>query len=203
MKRFLRIVVSLAVLFGLVFGTVSLVRLANGDFAGDYKLSGTFPRAGEGLNPGSAVVFRGVQVGRVSTISLEYNLAHITMLIEPTFKVPSTATATVQPVNLFGAEQVSISTPDKNSDAGPYLAAGGSFAHAQSSDELGDLFAAATPLLNKIDTTNLSTVLGELAQASHQRWNPTGRVARPDPQRADPGSAVLRQVHTGHRTGRR
>ena len=35
-----------------------------------------------------------------------------------------------------------------------------------SSDELGDLFAAATPLLNKIDTTNLSTVLGELAQAS-------------------------------------
>ncbi len=52
MKRLLRIVVSLAVLFGLVFGTVSLVRLANGDFAGDYKLSGTFPRAGEGLDPG-------------------------------------------------------------------------------------------------------------------------------------------------------
>jgi phospholipid/cholesterol/gamma-HCH transport system substrate-binding protein len=166
MKRLLRVVVSLAVLFGLVFGTVSLVRLANGDFAGDYKLSGTFPRAGEGLNPGSAVVFRGVQVGRVSTISLQYNLAQITMLIEPSFKVPSTAMATVQPVNLFGAEQVSISTPDKNSDVGPYLAAGDSFAHAQSSDELGDLFAAATPLLNKIDTTNLSTVFGELAQAS-------------------------------------
>ena len=69
-------------------------------------------------------------------------------------------------MNLFGAEQVSISTPDGNSDAGPYLAAGGTFAHAASSDELGDLFAAATPLLNKIDTTNLSTVLGELAQAS-------------------------------------
>ena len=31
---------------------------------------------------------------------------------------------------------------------------------------MGDLFAAATPLLNQIDTTNLSTVLGELAQAS-------------------------------------
>ena len=67
MRRLLHLVVSLAVLCGLVFGTVTLVRLANGDFAGDYKLSGTFPRAGEGLNPGSAVVFRGVQVGRVST----------------------------------------------------------------------------------------------------------------------------------------
>ena len=69
-------------------------------------------------------------------------------------------------MNLFGAEQVSISTPDGNSDAGPYLAPGATFAQAGSSDELGDLFAAATPLLNKIDTTNLSTVLGELAQAS-------------------------------------
>ena len=166
MKRLLRIVVSVVVVFGLVFGTITLVRLANGDFAGDYTLSGTFPRAGEGLNPGSAVVFRGVQVGRVSTISLDHNLARITVLIEPSFKVPSTATATVEPVNLFGAEQVALSTPHRNTDAGPYLTPGASFAHAESSDELGDLFAAATPLLNSIDTTNLSTVLGELAQAS-------------------------------------
>ena len=52
MRRLVHVVVSLAVLFGLVFGTVTLVRLANGDFAGDYTLSGTFPRAGEGLQPG-------------------------------------------------------------------------------------------------------------------------------------------------------
>jgi virulence factor Mce-like protein len=167
MSRLLRVVVSLVVLCGLVFGTVTLVRLANGDFAGDYPLSGTFPRAGEGLQPGSAVVFRGVQVGRVSTIALSDNQARITVLITPSFKVPRSATATVQPVNLFGAEQVAISTPDGNADAGPYLASGGSFNRAESSDELGDLFAAATPLLNKIDTANLSTVLGELAQASN------------------------------------
>ncbi len=166
MRRLLRIAVSLGVLFGLVFGTVTLVRLANGDFAGDYALSGTFPRAGEGLHSGSAVVFRGVQVGRVSTISLQHNLAQVTVLIEPSFKVPNSATATVEPVNLFGAEQIAISTPDRNSDVGPYLVPGSSFARAQSSDELGDLFAAATPLLNQIDTTHLSTVLGEVAQAS-------------------------------------
>ena len=131
MKRLLRLIVSLVVLSGLVFGTISLVRLANGDFAGDYALSGTFPRAGEGLHPGSAVVFRGVQVGRVSTISLQHNLAQITVLIEPSFKVPSSATATVQPVNLFGAEQIAISTPDRNSESGPYLTPGASFARAR------------------------------------------------------------------------
>ena len=49
MRRLFNVVVSLVILFGLVFGTVELVRLANGDFAGDYKLNGTFPRAGEGL----------------------------------------------------------------------------------------------------------------------------------------------------------
>ncbi|HSZ36096.1 MAG TPA: MlaD family protein [Acidimicrobiales bacterium] len=166
MRRLFNVLVSLAILFGLVFGTIELVRLANGDFAGDYKLSGMFPSAGEGLHPGSAVVFRGVQVGRVSTVSLDENQAQVTVLIEPSFKVPAASTATIQPVNLFGAEQVSISSPHANSDAGPYLTAGGTFAHAQSSDELSDLFAAATPLLNQINTTQLSTLLGELAQAS-------------------------------------
>lgn len=166
MRRLLNVAVSLVVLFALVFGTVELVRLANGDFAGDYSLSGTFPRAGEGLHPGSAVVFRGVQVGRVSTVSLYQNQAKVNVLIEPSFKVPATSTATIQPVNLFGAEQVAISSPHGNSDAGPYLSPGGTFAHAQSSDELGDLFAAATPLLNSINTNQLSTLLGELAQAS-------------------------------------
>lgn len=166
MRRLRDLVVSLVVLVGLVFGTVTLVRLANGDFAGDYTLSGTFPRAGEGLHPGSAVVFRGVQVGRVSTIALDRNRAQVSLLIDPSFKVPRTATATIEPVNLFGAEQVSISTPHGNPDAGPYLAPGSTFAHASSSDELGDLFAAATPLLDKIDTDNLSTMLGELSRAS-------------------------------------
>ena len=86
--------------------------------------------------------------------------------MSPTFQVPAGATATIEPVNLFGAEQVSISTPHENSEDGPYLAPGSSFAHTVSSDELGDLFAAATPLLQKIDTNNLSTVLGELSEAS-------------------------------------
>jgi virulence factor Mce-like protein len=166
MIRLVRVLVVLVVVIGLVFGTVTLVRLANGDFAGDYRLAGTFPSAGEGLNPGSAVVFRGVQIGRVSTISLHQNQAEVAVLIEPSFQVPATATATIEPVNLFGAEQVAISTPHDNADAGPYLAPGSSFAHTESSDELGDLFAAATPLLNEIDTNHLSTVLGELSEAS-------------------------------------
>jgi virulence factor Mce-like protein len=166
MNRLKRVVISLVVLFVLAFGTITLVRNSNGDFAGDYTLHGTFPRAGEGLHPGSPVVFRGVQVGRVSTIALKNNEAEVSVLMEPSFEVPATTTATIEPVNLFGAEQMSLSSPDHNSEAGPFLAHNASFARATSSDELGDLFAAATPLLSKINTNDLSTVLGELAQAS-------------------------------------
>ncbi len=115
-----------------------------------------FAKAGEGLPPGSEVVFRGVQVGRVSSAALQGDEAKVTVLIDPNFQVPRDATATIEPVNLFGADEVSLTTPGHNAEAGPYLAHGASFAHTANSDELGDLFAAATPLLQKINTNSLS-----------------------------------------------
>jgi ABC-type transporter Mla subunit MlaD len=183
MTRLGRGLVALVVLAAFATGAAVLVRNANGDYAGDYRLTGYFPRAGEGLQPGSEVVFRGVQVGRVSAVSLAGDRARITVLIEPTFRVPADAVATVEPVNLFGAEQVSLTTPPAGlpaagpssavaaadgteSDAGPYLAPGGTFAHTVSSDEIGDLFAAAAPLLEQVDTRHLADVITDLAQIS-------------------------------------
>jgi phospholipid/cholesterol/gamma-HCH transport system substrate-binding protein len=166
MTRGLRAVLALVVLAVVAGGAVVAVRAANGDFSGAYPLTGYFPRAGEGLQPGSEVVFRGVQVGRVSTISLAGTRAKVTLLVQPGFQVPVTAKATIEPVNLFGAEQVALTSPHGNTDAGPYLAPGATVTRAASSDELGDLFAAAAPLLNRVDTTNLAAVVGELAQAA-------------------------------------
>ena len=166
MSRLARLLVGLAVLAVLAAGTVTLIRNSNGDFSGDYALSGMFTKAGEGLEPGSEVVFRGVQIGRVSTITLQDDQAKVTLLIDPTFEVPADTTATIEPVNLFGAEEVALTTPDHDTDAGPYLPHNGAFARAQVSDTLDDLFAAATPLLQKINTGDLETVLGELSQAS-------------------------------------
>ncbi len=167
MTRIVRSAVALVVLVAVGAGSVLLVRMANGDYSGAYHLTGMFPRAGEGLQPGSEVVFRGVQVGRVSTISLVDSRAQVSVLIQPTFRVPASATATIRPVNLFGAEEMSLTTPDGDADNGPYLAPGSSFAHAYMSAEIGDLFDAATPLLNQVNTVNLSNVISELAEASN------------------------------------
>jgi len=63
MKPLMRLLVSLLVVTVLVAGTVMLIRNSNGDYSGDYALSGLFAKAGEGLQPGSEVVFRGYKSG--------------------------------------------------------------------------------------------------------------------------------------------
>lgn len=165
MTRLLRAGIALAVLVVAVGITVVSVRAANGDFSGAYRLSGYFPRAGEGLEPGSEVVYRGVQVGHVATIALSGTRAKVTLLLSPGFRLPADARATIEPLNLFGAEEVTLKAP--GGPHGPYLAPGAVLSRTTTSDELGTLFTAAAPLLSKITTANLATVVGELAQASN------------------------------------
>lgn len=165
MSRLGRLLVAFLAVAVIAAGWVVLVRLSNGDFSGRYELTGFFSRAGQGLHPGSAVVYRGVQVGEVSSMTLSGTEARVTMLIDHGFKVPASTTATIGPVNLFGADQVSLSTPQPTASP-PYLAPGGTFVHTANSDELGDLFAAASPLLDQVNTNDLSAVVSELAQAS-------------------------------------
>lgn len=165
MTRVGRSAVALVVLAVVVAGAVTLIRMANGDFSGDYPVVGLFSRASEGLHPGSEVAFRGVAVGRVSTVALDGTQARIVLLIDPSFRVPADTTATIEPVNVFGADQVTLTTPH-DEVAGPYLGPGGTLHDAVASDEVGDLLGAATPLLQRIDTGALSNVVSELAAAS-------------------------------------
>jgi len=145
-------------------GVTTVVKASNGAFSGQYVLAGMFTKAGEGLHPGSAVNYRGVQVGRVASIDLVDRAARVQMLINRSFHVPSDATATIRPLNVFGADQVTLDFPQ--GDSAGRLAAGGVIAHTTVSSELGDLFAAADPLLAKIDAPDLSSVVSDLAQAS-------------------------------------
>lgn len=166
MKRSLRAGIAFAVLAAASVVTVVSVRAADGDYSGAYRLTGYFPRAGEGLQPGSAVVYRGVQVGRVSTISLAGRRARVTLLVDPSFQVPAGVKATIEPVNLFGAEQVTLRVPAGSTDR-KTLSAGARLADTATSSELGDLFTAAAPLLDKITRASLSSVVGELARATN------------------------------------
>lgn len=164
MTRALRAVAVVVAAVVVTAGVVVAIKWSDGAFSGQYRLSGMFTRAGEGLHSGSEVVHHGVQVGRVTGITLVDDRAKVTMAIDPSFHVPANATATVEPINVFGADQVALSYP--GGDHAPRLPAGGTFAHTAVSDEVSDLFAAADPLLKKIDAPDLSTVVDTLAKAA-------------------------------------
>jgi virulence factor Mce-like protein len=144
--------------------SVVLVRLGDGDFSSSYDVSAVFATASAGLHPGSQVEEAGVQIGSVRSITLEHHKAKVDLGIGSQYKIPADARATIEPQNLFGADQVAISAP-----AGASLAAfikpGGHIVHTRVLAELGQLFSSADPLLSKIDTADLATAVDELASA--------------------------------------
>ena len=163
-RRPLRVgaVVAAAVLA--LAAVVVVVKASNGLFSGQYALSGTFATSGEGLHSGSAVTYRGVQVGRVTGIALHDGHAFVTMAINHSFAVPKDASATIKPINVFGADDVFLDFP--SNDGARALSPGSTIGRTGVSPELGDLFAAADPLLARIDAPDLTTIVSNLAQAS-------------------------------------
>ena len=151
----------------LVAGVDLAVRASDGAFDGSYPVVGMFGSAGQGLHPGSGVDFRGVQVGQVGTIAHSGRRVRVVMQIDPPFRVPADATATIRPQNLFGAEDVTFTTASPAAPPSPpWIAPGGSVTRTAVSSQLDDLFAAADPLLSTIDTTALSSTISELDQGT-------------------------------------
>ena len=149
---------------------VVVTKASNGAFSGAYSLSGTFSTSGEGLHAGSEVTYRGVQVGRVTTITLDHGRADVAMAIDRGFGVARDARATLLPINVFGADNIAFEMP--TGDRAPYFAPGSTINATAVSSDIGDLFAAADPLLAQIDAPDLSTIVSNLAQAS-QNEGPT------------------------------
>jgi virulence factor Mce-like protein len=154
--------VSLAVIGA---ASVSLVELGDGDFSSAYVVSADFSQASAGLHPGSQVEEQGVQIGSVRSIELANGEARVTLGIGTQHRLPSDAVATVEPENLFGADQVAISVPAGTNLSSSLIPGGGQIVHTRVLDELGQLFASADPLLSSIDTADLSTAVDELAAA--------------------------------------
>lgn len=160
-----RTAVVLLAIAVVVAAVVVIENAVGGAYSGNQLVVGRFSSAGQGIQPGAEVDFAGVQVGRVHAIELVNRAAKVTLSIYPSFHFPANATATIQPENLFGADAVAITSP--TGQRGPYLKPGGTIAHTRVASELTDLLAVADPLLQQINTTDLSQALSELDQATN------------------------------------
>lgn len=163
-SRLLRLTAVVVSFVVVVAGVVLIVKAANGAFSGAYSLTGSFSSSGEGLNPGAEVTYRGVQVGRVTDIALSRGRADVTMAIDHGFGVPADVSATLLPINVFGADNIALGFP--RGETPPYLAPGSTIASTKVSPDVEDLFSSADPLLAQIDATDLATIVSNLAQAS-------------------------------------
>ncbi|HVB93574.1 MAG TPA: MCE family protein [Acidimicrobiales bacterium] len=160
-----RTAVVLLAIAVVVAGVVVIEKAVGGAYSGNQLVVGRFSSAGQGIQPGAEVDFAGVQVGRVSSIALVNRAAQVTLSLYPSFHFPANGTATIQPQNLFGADAVAITSP--TGQQGPYLKPGAPIPHTKVASELTDLLAVADPLLQQINTTDLSQSLSELDQATN------------------------------------
>ncbi|HWD53241.1 MAG TPA: MCE family protein [Acidimicrobiales bacterium] len=160
-----RTAVVLVALAVVVAAVVVIEKGVNGAYSGNHQVVGRFASAGQGIQPGAEVDFAGVQVGRVASIALVHRQAQLTLSLYPSFHFPADGTATIQPQNLFGADVVSITSP--TGQQGPTLKPGTPIPHTKVASELTDLLAVADPLLQQINTTDLSQSISELDQATN------------------------------------
>ncbi|HEX9683685.1 MAG TPA: MlaD family protein [Acidimicrobiales bacterium] len=159
------------ILTGLVATVLSLsmitlgVMWSHGAFDAGYDLMASFSNAGQGLQSGSDVKIRGVNVGHVDGVRLEDGRALVRLRMQDGREVPVTTQAVVRPKTLFGEKFVDL-VPGDAEGAGPFLDDGDEIVDTIGGIELQRIFDDAFPLLEAIDPVELMTVLHTLAEGS-------------------------------------
>jgi phospholipid/cholesterol/gamma-HCH transport system substrate-binding protein len=140
------------------------VKYAFGAYEPGYDLTARFEGAGQNLDTESVVKLRGVDVGRVESISLDdEDRAVVRVQIEPDVDVPDTAVAVIRPISIFGPKFIDL-IPGPGEGEGPYLEDGDEITRTQSALELEDILGNASDLLEAVDPQDMTTVLHTFAQ---------------------------------------
>ncbi len=162
-SRSFRVAGALAIVAVLVNMSWLGVNLGLGSFHPSYPVTATFAKAGQNIYPGSVVDYRGVQVGKVSSIDLSNLQAKFVMKINKGFKIPTNAQATLTPESFFGNEVVELDFPSGTHP--PFVTSGGTIGPTSVNGQLADLINSTVPLLEQISPQDLNTLFVESNQA--------------------------------------
>jgi phospholipid/cholesterol/gamma-HCH transport system substrate-binding protein len=141
-------------------GVFVATKAAYGGFGDYYTLSMNLPRAGQQLQQGSDVRLRGVVIGQVDRIQLAGRHVRVMLRIDRQYRVPQSATGTVDLKTLLGAKFVDLRVPEFH---GPFLANGSTIRHTHIGPELEDALADGTQVLDAIRPNDLATIIHELS----------------------------------------
>lgn len=128
-----------------------------------YDLTVAMPRAG-GLYPGGFVTYRGVDIGRITSIGLSRTGVAVRLAINPGVRIPRDSSVTVHDLSALGEEYVDF-VP--RSQQPPYLTSKSriSIDPAGEPIQVSQLLSDATRFSDSIDTGQVSTLLTTATQA--------------------------------------
>ncbi|MER2207401.1 MAG: MlaD family protein, partial [Rhodococcus sp. (in: high G+C Gram-positive bacteria)] len=149
---------------GLVLGLVAIVAVAltmfSGGFTKSTPITVTSTRAGLVMEPNAKVKLRGVQVGRVESISLVGDQANLKLAMDPgqMSKIPSNARVEIKTTTVFGAKYVNIVIPDDPSTQP--IQEGAVIASDSVTVEFNSVFEHLSDVLAKIEPEKPNATLG-------------------------------------------
>jgi phospholipid/cholesterol/gamma-HCH transport system substrate-binding protein len=152
----------------LVIGLIGVVTVSlgafNQSFARTVPVTVTSDRTGLVMEPYAKVKMRGVQVGRVATVSGGVNAVSLRLEIDSDQLkyIPANVEARINATSLFGAKFVDLVYP---SDPSPQRLSGGAVLRSQNvTVEVNTVFQNLVALIKQIDPAKLNAVLSALAQ---------------------------------------
>jgi phospholipid/cholesterol/gamma-HCH transport system substrate-binding protein len=152
--------ILVAVITGLVMVTAGFF---SGTFRSFVPVTLTSDRSGLVMESGGKVKMRGVEVGRVASISAGSQTVSVQLEIYPDQirYIPANVQAQIRATTAFGAKYVDLISPDTPSRA--RLAAGAHLASRNVSTEVNTVFQNLVDVLHQVDPPKLNSVLTALA----------------------------------------
>jgi phospholipid/cholesterol/gamma-HCH transport system substrate-binding protein len=150
-------------LLAVSFLSARYVGLGERLFGGGYVVTADFADSG-GIFSGAEVTYRGVQVGRVGPLHLKPGGVLVDLRLDKGTRVPTDAVAVVADRSAVGEQYVDL---QPRRSGGPYLAAGGRIARADTKIPVpvATVLQDVDDLVGSVDRQQLVTVVDELGTA--------------------------------------
>jgi phospholipid/cholesterol/gamma-HCH transport system substrate-binding protein len=171
LTRFVRIqlvIFAIAALVGMVVMAFNYLQAPTLLGIGRYTVKVELPESG-GLYQFSNVTYRGVQIGKVTSVDLTSTGAEATLSLNSSPKVPSDLLAAVRSISAVGEQYVDL---QPRTDSGPYLADGSVISVKNTSvpQQVGPVLDQVSTLLDSIPGDKLTKLLDN----AHEAFGGTG-----------------------------
>lgn len=126
-----------------------------------------------GLLPNSRVLHNGIEVGRVTRVQVGPDGLAVSLSLDPSSRIPTSASVDVENLSLVGEQYVNFSSSDAD---GPYLRDGAVIDDARTASTVGELLPNLRGLLDQIDPDRLRSIASTINAGWIGRDQDLGRI---------------------------